>query len=204
MKTITNIFRQMTDTRTFMHELRETLRSIDPAFSEKEVKFLAASASLEQELGSAATPTVSEFLAAKEAGFVAEAIYIGWQGFQLNIDIFHNPIKSLMLRGDYEELHRERYLGTLPEVQAANKTIEAFYTYMRDNLKENKDLTDEIGSFYAYLQTTGYKLIHYFGFRLADHFLHYVIPGYTCDPVNTVHYRRELEAYLNVKLADLE
>lgn len=204
MKTITDIFKQMTDPKAFMHEFRETLRIIDPEFFEEEVKFLAASANLEKELGSTTTPTVSEYLAAKESGFVAEAIYIGWLGFQLNIDIFNNPINALMLKGDYEDLHRERRLGTLPEVQAANETIEAFYAYMRENLKDKMDLTEDISSFYTYLQTTGYKLIHYFGFRLADHFLHYVIPGYTSDSVNTMRYSRELEEYLNVNMNGLE
>ena len=204
MKTITDIYKQMTDPKTFMHELKETLRLMDPEFFEEEVKFLAASTNLEKELGTATTPSVKEFLEAKEAGFVAEAIYIAWQGFQLNLDIFYNPVNALMLKGDYEDLHRERRLITIPAVRKANETIEAFYEFMRNNLRDKMDLTDDITSYYSYLETTAYKLIHYFGFRFADHFLYHVIPGYTSDSVNTMRYSSDLEKYLNIKMDVLE
>lgn len=200
---INDVYKQMTDSKAFMHELRETLRIIDPEFFDEEVKFLAASAKLEKELGST-TPTASDYLAAKEASFVAKAIYIGWQGFQLNIDIFNNPINALMLRGDYEELHRERRLHAIPAVRKANETIDAFCEYIKTNLNDKMDLTDDITSYYSYLETTGYKLIHYFGFRLADHFLYHVIPGYTSDPVNTMHYSHELKECLSVNMDGLE
>ena len=60
------------------------------------------------------------------------------------------------------------------------------------------DLTDGITSFYGYLETTGYKLAHYFGFRLADLFLPYVIPGYTNDSVDTMYYQSDLKKYLRI------
>ena len=200
MKTVQTILQQLTDPKTILQELRETLRTIDPEFFDTEVKFLAAASNLEKELGSSITPSVSEFLTAKEQEFAAEIVYIGWQGFQLNIDIFNAPINSLMLRGDYEELHRERRLGTLPMAQKARETIEAFYEVMRDRHRDKIELTDDITSFYSYLQTTGYKLAHYFGFRLADQFLPYVIPGYTNDSVDTMYYQRDLKKFLNIDI----
>lgn len=200
MKTVQTILQQLTDPKTILQELRETLRTIDPEFFDTEVKFLAAASNLEKELGSSITPSVSEFLTAKEQEFAAEIVYIGWQGFQLNIDIFNAPINSLMLRGDYEELHRERRLGTLPIAQKARETIEAFYEVMRDRHRDKMELTDNITSFYSYLQTTGYKLAHYFGFRLADQFLPYVIPGYTNDSVDTMYYQRDLKKFLNIDI----
>ena len=204
MKTITDIYNQMTDPKALMYELRETLRLVDPVFFEEEVKFLAASAKLEKELGTATTPSVKEFLEAKEAGFVAEAIYIAWQGFQLNLEIFNNPVNTFMPKGDFEDLHRERRLITVPAVRKANETIEAFYEFMRNNLRDKMDLTDDISSYYSYLETTAYKLIHYFAFRLADHFLYHVIPGYTSDSVNTMRYASDLQAYLNIQMDVLE
>ena len=204
MKSISDMYKQLTDPKAFMNQLREVLRIIDPEFFEEEVKFLAASANLEKELGGATTPSVSDFLAAEEASFVASAIYIGWLGFQLNIDIYNKPINALMLKGDYEDLHRERRLGTLPEVRKANNTIEAFYAYMRENLSEKMDLTEDITSYYSYLETAAYKIIHYAGFRFADHFLYHVIPGYTSDSVNTMRYSSDLQKYLNVNMDLLE
>lgn len=204
MKTIATVLQQLTDPKSIMFELRETLRVIDPGFFDAEVKFLAASANLEKELGDSITPSVSEYLAAKEEEFTAEIIYIGWQGFLLNMDIFNNPINALLLRGDYEELLRERRLGTLPMAKKPREVLEAFYTEMRKLPEEKWALTEDITSFYSYLETTGYKVAHYFGFRLADQFLHYIIPGYTSDTVNTLLYSRQLGDYLQIDLARME
>lgn len=204
MKTVQTILGQLTDPKTIMVEIRETLRTIDPEFFDTEVKYLAAASNLEKELGNSITPSVSEFIAAKEEEFASEIIYIGWQGFQLNMDIFHAPINAMMLRGDYEELHRERRLGTLPMAKKARNTINAFYEAIRESYREKLDLTEDITGFYSYLQTAGYKIAHYFGFRLADQFLPYVIPGYIDDSVNTGYYRRTLQEYLDVDINRLE
>ena len=204
MKTVQTILQQLTDPKTILQALRETLRMINPKFFDMEVKYLAAASNLEKELGGSITPSVSEFLAAKEQEFTAEIIYIGWQGFQLNIDIFNAPINALMLRGDYEELHRERRLGTLPMARKSRETINAFYEVMQEKHEAKMDLTDDITSFYSYLETTGYKLAHYSGFRLADQFLPYVIPGYTDDSVNTMYYQSDLRKYLNIDIERLD
>lgn len=204
MKTLENVLHQMTDPKAIVHEIRETLRVIDPEFFNTEVKFLAASANLEKELGDTIFPSVSEYLAAKEEEFTAEVIYIGWQGFQLNMDIFKNPINALLLQGDYEELLRERRLGTLPKAKKPREILEAFHAEMRKLPEEKWALTEDITSFYSYLETTGYKVAHYFGFRLADQFLHYIIPGYTNDTVNTLQYSRQLSDYLQIDLARME
>lgn len=204
MKTVQTVLQQLTDTKAIMAEFCKTLRAIDPKFFEVEVKYLAAASNLEKEMGNCFSPSVSEFLAAKEQEFIAEMIYIGWQGFQLNIDIFNAPINALMLRGNYEELHRERCLGTLPMARKSRETINAFYEVMREKYCDKMDLTDDIAGFYSYLETTGYKLVHYFGFRLADQFLPYVIPGYTNDSVNTMYYQSDLRKHLNIDIERLD
>ena len=204
MKTVQTILGQLTDPKTIMAEICETLRTIDSEFFDTEVKYLSAASNLEKALGDSITPSVGEFLAAIEEEFASEIIYIGWQGFQLNMDIFHAPINAMMLRGDYEELHRERRLGTLPMAKKARNTINAFYEAMRESYREKLDLTEDITGFYSYLQTSGYKIAHYFGFRLADQFLPYVIPGYIDDSVNTGYYRRTLQEYLDIDIDRLE
>ena len=204
MKTVQTILGQLTNPKTIMAEIRETLRTIDPEFLDAEMKYLAAAANLEKELGDCITPSVGEFLAAKEEAFAAKIIYIGWQGFQLNMDIFYAPINAIMLRGDYEELHRERRLVTLPMAEKARSTINAFYKTLRESYRDKLDLTKDITGFYSYLQTSGYKIAHYFGFRLADQFLPFVIPGYIDDSVNTGYYRRTLQEYLDIDIDRLE
>ena len=204
MKTVQSILYQLTDPKTIMAELCETLRVIDPRFFEAEVKYQAAVSNLEKEMGSRISPSVSEFLAAQEEEFAAEVVYIGWQGFQLNIDIFNAPINALMLRGDYEELHRERYLGKLPMAKKARDIINAFDKVMLEKHRDKLDLTEDITGFFSYLKTSGYKIAHYFGFRFADQFLPYVIPGYAHDSVHTGYYRKMLREHLDIDINRVE
>lgn len=204
MKTIEKVLHQMTDAKSVVQDLREILRKIDPQFLAEEMKFLAATVEMERDIGDTITPTTNEYLAAREEEMAMELIYIAWQGFQLNKDIFDNPVNALMLKGDYEELHRERRLHTLCIAERA-RNVQAAYIEELKKLGEDKWAYEEaVISFYTYLQTTGYKIAHYFGFRLADLFLPYVIPGYTSDDVNTLQYSGSLKRYLNIDIDGLE
>ena len=191
MKKICDVLHQLTDAKTIMQDLKDTLREIDPSFRAEEERYEAAHGVLVEKIGDSVTPSASDYLAAMEAECATALVYIGWQGFRLNMDIFSNPVNALLLRGDFEDLHRERRLLTVPGVQEHNRTIHAFHEAMRDR-HDDQDLTDGISSFYTYLETNGYKLAHYFGFRLADGFLGHVIPGYTDDSVNTTLYKMAL------------
>lgn len=204
MKTIESVLRQMTDAKSIMQDLLETLREVDPEFPEIESKFLKASADLERELGDKVVPSAGEYLAAKEEEFILELIYIGWQGFQLNLDIFKNPVNALLLKGDFEDLNCERRLGTLDTAGKARQVQNDFYAALKEIPEGTQNLTDGVTEFYAYLETTGYKIAHYFGFRLADRFLPFVVPGYTNDSVNTLQYSGELKRYLQIDLDRME
>ena len=204
MKTIEMMLHQMTDASSISQDLRDTIRSIDPKFPEAEQSFNKAVAALEQSLGNAITPTVGEYLAAKEEVLAMELIYIGWQGFQLNLEIFKNPVNALLLQGDYEDLNLERRLETLPTAKKARAVLCAFHEAMQDMPDEAKDLTDGVEEFYTYLETAGYKIVHYFGFRLADRFLPFVVPGYISDQVNTLQYSGGLQRYLKIDLDRME
>lgn len=204
MKTIEMMLRQMTDASSIIQDLRDTLRTIDPQFPAAEQSFNKAVAALERSLGDAITPTVGEYLAAMEEVLAMELIYIGWQGFQLNLEIFKNPVNALLLQGDYEELNLERRLETLPTAKKARTVQYAFHEARQDMPDEMKNLTDGVTEFYSYLETAGYKIAHYFGFRLADRFLPFVAPGYISDQVNTVQYSGGLQRYLQIDLDRME
>ena len=191
MKRINDVLHQRTDAAAIMQELKETLREIDPSFRAEEERYEAARGVLVEKIGDSVTPSASDYLAAMEAECAAALVYIGWHGFWLNMDIFSNPVNALLLRGDFEDLHRERRLPTVPGVQEHNRTIHAFQEALLEQFGD-QELTDGISGFYTYLETTGYKLAHYFGFRLADGFLWHVIPGYTDDSVNTTLYKMAL------------
>ena len=196
--------RQMTDAKPIIQDLRDTLRTIDPQFPDAEESFNKAVAALEQELGDKISPTAGEYLAAMEEALAMELIYIGWQGFQLNLEIFKNPVNALLLQGDYEDLNLERRLETLPTTKKAREVQRVFHTAMQDLPDEVKNLVDGVEEFYTYLETSGYKIAHYFGFRLADRFLPFVVPGYISDQVNTLQYSGGLQRYLKIDLDRME
>ena len=200
VKTVTN---QMTDAKRIMQALRDALRTIDPMFQEEENKFNQASACLVQELEELGCVKAEEYLLAKEEALSMELIFIGWQGFQLNLEIFKNPVTALMLRQDYEELHLERRLCVLPTTRRAQEKQQPFCELLDVLPEDKKDLAQIVEEYYSYLQTTGYKIAHYFGFCLADRFLPYVLTGYVSDPVNTTHYLNALENYLQMDLKQL-
>lgn len=200
MKTVCDVLAQTTDPQRILDDLKEVLREIDPAFPVEEEKYIQASAVLTEHADTLAAPSVHDYLVAEDQKISAELVYAGWLGFQFNLECFNNPLNALMLRQDFEDLHRERRMHTLPAVQDATLIIYAFYRVLPEDLRE---LTAGITSYYAYLQTAGYKLAHYFGFIFANQFLYYVLPGYSPDDVITLEYRRNLSEFLHVKIDTL-
>ncbi|MGM9600184.1 MAG: hypothetical protein ACI3W5_01185 [Faecousia sp.] len=191
---------QMTDIKSIMQDVRDTLRTIDAAYPAEEAKYLQAASRLDKMLGDTVSPSVSEFLAAMEQEFVCGLIYEGWLGFKLRYDCYFNSINSLFLKQDYEDILHERKLHALPVSQNALHTISAFCK--QDAVSKDVGLED-ISGYYAYLHTVGYKLAHYFGFRLADGLLFYLIPGYTGDSILSAQYAADLKNYLNVDIESL-
>lgn len=204
MLTVKTKLNQMTDVNYIMEWLMDTLRSIDPEFEREEAQFTQAIAYLTQEKEDVESKKVMEYRAAKEEELAMEIIYIGWEGFQLNMEIYKNPVTALMLREDDEDLHRERRLCTLPMTRKTRDVQSAFWAEESTFPEDKKARLQIIDEHYSYLQTAGYKLAHYFGFRLADHFLPYVIPGYISNPVYSFRYLRNMETNLQMDLSRIE
>lgn len=198
MRTIETVMHQLTDAKTIMRDMKDTLRKIDPSFPEAEAGYCKAAAALEQEIGDSVSPSADKYLGAMEENFAFSLIFIGWQGFQLNLEIFRNPVNALLLGRSHEELHQERRLGAISATENARRTICAFHEAVKQLPEDLRNLTDDISAFYAYLETIGYKLAHHFGFRLGNEFLHHVIPGYTRDDVHTGLYTLELQQHLGI------
>ena len=200
MYTVKSVMSQLTDPKVVLQNVSDTLRRIDPNFLQEAQQYLRADDALKEAVGDSVSPTASEDIAAREQEICAELIYVAWLGFQQNLECFQNPINTMFLKMDYEDFHRERRMHTLPEVQKALKTINAFYEVLRTLPEEKRNLTDGITDYMSYLETTGYKLAHYFGFILADQFLYHVVPGYVSDPVTKMQYRWDLQRYLQLDL----
>lgn len=203
MHTVKSLMNQFTSPEVVLQNVSNALRQIAPDFVKEERQYYESIGVLKDTLGASMKPSVDEYIAAIEEEISAELVYVAWLGFQQNIECFNNPINTMFLKMDYEDFHRERRMATLPQVQHALKTINAFHDVLRTCSGFNHELTEGITSYITYLETVGYKLAHYFGFIFADQFLEHVIPGYCSDMVTTMQYERELEDYLGLDLRKL-
>lgn len=197
MKSVKSIVDQLTNIQRIMTSLKTTLKEIDPNYAHEEQKYLQAVTALANIIGDNNASMVGEYIEALEQEVVSNMIYAGWLGFQLNQDCFRNPLNKQFLHVDYEEVLREDRMYTLPATQAAQSRIENFRKSLTE---EESELTDVITSYFCYLQTIGYKLAHYHGFRVADEFLYWVIPGYVSDLVTTRKYGDDLFEFLAIGL----
>ncbi len=195
------LFSQASDPMQIINEVKGVLAAVSPHFLAEDEKFKNAARNLIKST-SIIQPSAGEYLCALEELHGYQMLYIGWQGFQYNLDCFNSPVNALLLQGDFETLHRERRLHTLTSTHRANLTISSFHT----GLKEHGllDLTDDVNSYYATIETEGYKIAHYLGFLFADHFLPLVVPGYTSDSVLTNTYTMLLSRSMGFSLFALE
>ena len=88
-------------------------------------------------------------------------------------------------------------MQTLPHRAAAEKTIAAFQETYKDALSEYEDA---IQSYYIYLEVTGPKLAHFWGYAFANQFLPWVEPGYVSDGTQTSVYALELHRDLGFRV----
>lgn len=203
MCTVMSVIEQLTAPEVVLQRVSELLRKIDPSFSEEERKYFHAVDALEVAIDDTVSPSVSEYIAAEERKISAELIYTAWLGIQQNLECFHNPINALFLKTDYEDFHRERRMHMLPAVNEANQVINDFHKAMRSLPEETLEITNRISEYICYLETTGYKIAHYFGFIFADEFFSHVIPGYCRDDVTTMQYTWDLQKCLQLDLDNL-
>ena len=197
MKKENNQFNHLEHEDTMFRYVLDALRLVNPRYGEEEKRYLAACDILKAEIGNTVSPGAADYISAKERAFSSDALYAAWQGFLLNLRIFQNPVNALMLGEDFEDLHQERRMHTLPLAAEAQKTIDSFY----QNIPiEKRKLTEAIEDYFAYLETVGYKLAHYIGFVFGNRFLPNVVHGYTADEVITSRYSGMLREVLQMEI----
>lgn len=200
MYTVKSLMTQFTSPEVVLRNVCDALRKISPEFEKEEHQYYEAIDHLKASCDASMKPSVDEYINAVEAEISAELVYVAWLGFLQNLECFNNPVNTLFLNLDYEDIHRERRMHTLPQVQHALKTINAFHETMRSLPNDRRGQTENITSYVTSLQTIGYKVAHYVGFVFADQFLEHVVPGYCRDMVTTMKYERELSEYLQADL----
>ena len=193
MKTIESILGQP-NSKSFVEDLRNVLREKDPDYLPVEAKFQEAVRDLNARIGRNAA---NELVAAWDRQICSDLVYAGYLGFQANLHNFHNPVASQFTALDYETFLREHIMQTMPyrnEAEAAAAAIQEAY---EEALNEYEDA---IRSYYVYLEVTGPKLAHFWGYRFANQFLPWVEPGYVSDGAQTSMYALELHRDLGFRV----
>ena len=194
MKTIESTLSQFTDI-SIVEDLREVLREKDREFLPVEAKFKKAVHDLTTRIGKT---TTEELITAWDRQICSDLVYAGYLGFQANLANFHNPVASQFTRLDYETFLREHIMPTMPyrnEAEAAATAIQEAY---EEALNEYEDA---IRSYYVYLEVTGPKLAHFWGYRFGNQFLPWVEPGYVSDGAQTSMYALELHRDLGFRVS---
>ena len=151
-----------------LHQLKSTLAQYDPSYTVESQNYEQARALLSD----------GSYADAVDAQCAAKLLYIAYQGFRWNLDCFQHPVNKLRISTDYEDLHKEQQLSHLPEVIQLEKSIHATYESFSPDQRE---AAAQIGDYYAYLETVGFKIVHYWGFTLGNHMLPMLVPGFLPD-----------------------
>lgn len=170
--------------------LEQKLCEIGPDFAGELRRFQDAKSSLQKNLKKGSQVSADEYLSASEHLFASKLLYIAWLGASWNLDCFRSPVCKLRLQADYEELHGEPFFHTIPQIQSAENLV-AGYTQLLP--RDCQKYIGKISGYYAYLETVGFKLAHFWGFQWGNAFFPKVVPGYAADSVFTSKYKRRLE-----------
>ena len=192
MKTIESTLAMLTDP-SIVEDLRKILREKDQEFPPVEAKFREALRDLATRIGKNAT---NELVTAWDRQICSDLVYAGFLGFQANLHNFHNPVASQFTALDYETFLREHIMQTMPYRNEAEATAIAIQEAYEEALNEYEDA---IQSYYVYLEITGPKLAHFWGYRFANQFLPWVEPGYVSDGAQTSMYALELHRDLGFR-----
>ena len=194
MKTIEAVMSNLTSL-SIVEDVRNVLWEKDREFLPVEAKFKEAIFDLTTRIGKVAT---EELMTAWDRQICSDLVYAGYLGFQANLHNFHNPVASQFTRLDYETFLREHIMQTMPYRNEAEVAATAIQEAYEEALSEYEDA---IRSYYVYLEVTGPKLAHFWGYRFANQFLPWVEPGYVSDGAQTSMYALELHRDLGFRIS---
>lgn len=196
METIHWLVSQMVSPVKIMDHLKSALQTIDPEFSAIECQFQFTVSHLSEINGlwNGVKSCVDELIS-------TEILFFFWSGFLFNFECCQMPTLSLLLREDFDRFLREDRMMKIPIIQMKNDN---FSTYMQFLSSEQQKSMEIITGYHAYMQTVGYKIAHYIGYRVADMFGEYIIPGYCSDSISSLFYKNKLAEYLQLPIHKLD
>lgn len=191
MKTIESIMEQFTGTH-ILESVAELFRLHDPEFCKEEALRNAAVEKLREALPADYSPTLDEYIAARERDIITRIIYAGYNGFQINLANFHAPYGVDFTRMEAFDIAKEHIIDSLPTNEGTYRITEEFYKALPEELREYHT---HISEYYIGFECAGPKLAHYAGYVIANNLLPWIQPGYRMDPVQTIHYEADMKNY---------
>ncbi len=196
MKKINETVSKMLDFPAVMEELTAAFGAMDPDFPNLAHAYSEAAQGLAAEFGAPA----QKFLTAKESEFCIEVLSLCWSGFLLNYQCFRDPIHGLMVDCDFEVLHQEERLPSIPALGRFSQDVSALPALLPAGSERLLPITE----YYSYLRTNGYKLAHYYGFQLANGILPWLVPGYVPNELLTWKYKSKIARYSEINVDRLD
>ena len=193
MITTQNVLEQLTG-KQIVHEFRNYLEEHFESFAAVHEQYITAADALRSDLGAAVSPTIDDVADAIDRQTVSNLLFSFVLGMKSNLDHFVDPMARTVLDVDFPVFLREGTAMRLPEYVKAQETIDAFVALLTP---AQKGLFEDVTEYIVFLETTGPKLAHYFGYILGNDLLYRVVPGYHQDDVLTMHYRFVLESYFS-------
>lgn len=194
MVTTQKVLEQLTG-RQIVRELETYLEEKFESFPTVHSRYINAIEQLRKELGAAVSPSVDDLMEAIDKQTASNLLFSGALGMKFNLDHFMDPMARTVLDVDFSVFLREETAMRLPEYVKAQETIDGFFALLTPAQNE---LFEDIVEYISYMETTGPKLAHYYGYILGNDILYNLVPGYHSDEVLTMRYRAMLGEYLGI------
>lgn len=195
---IQKLFTQFNSPESILRAMRDTLQEICPQHQQEQYAFEQGLRILREALDDDQNKLLDSYIEEEERSIAEHFFYLFWKGVQQNYDCYRNPANSYFLKMDFEDFHQESLMRSFLPLNY--KDIGT--TFTRSLPKDIVVLSEPIVSYYCYLQTWGYKLAHYNGYKYANQFLTKIIPGFHPNFCLTIRYQSILENYFNIVFHD--
>lgn len=190
MKLIDDIFGKITNPDAILAQMESLLSQLDPNYKTVHKPYLVAVDTLTE----IAPEQTRSYLREANTAYTQELLFLFFKGIQMNAACFNNPVNAKILEMDFEVIHHEYQMNALPGIaQARTLAMAAAHQLPEEMLLPVLD-------YFAYRETVGWKLAHFFGYLLGNRLLYRLIPGYTQDEATTLYYKRMLSDYLQFGL----
>ena len=180
-----------------MKIVRSIMREVDPEYLAEENAFEEGIRAIKKKEFENMPVCVDDVIAAENKRMAGNVLFLFWHGLHLNLECFKDFTKQRFLDMDYEDIHQETLMNSMPHGEDGYRLSEQFARALPE---EERDLDEPIVSYYNYLATSAYKIAHYLGFLAGETFLQVVEPGYVPNESTRYRYARDVEEYLNIRL----